>query len=480
MSEQKFQIENFTVHFLYTFMLDNPQIDEVKDSLDNSLREKVKMKKVEIIKGVSIKKTGSGSFLNVYNPYLSIEFPDLLDQHIRWEQTPLGEMVWKGDFKRSMRIYPSGIGILRIEVSVKNNNLPIEKIIQICRMDRYDFPLHFDDPLDKETLHPQTLLTLFENSMSYIAQQMQKKKFNWVDRDRSFGKNDESLLVDDKEIKFQYPYILTAIGIQEDEEKPICEVVEKFKTEVAGIFRVVYSKTINEKFLKEYLSPLVNLSIDSKSFLTLYNRSCLYMYRCAKETEREYSYRLLEPLIETIELLRMRWHSYIIINAILDNEINKMYGLIETKKKSDKFQQIFSDIIKWKKILSTSLEDPITFRRAGGTLNELYEKGMEEFRIKELQDIILSKMTILDRLYNDIREFVKMNRIQKESKRIPKIFIGLIGLIGISGLLQLTKWGEYIKELLNNNLLWGMIIFWTLFIIIIVLSLSYISHKEEE
>ena len=214
------------------------------------------------------------------------------------------------------------------------------------------------------------------------------------------------------------------------------EKKNSYQKELAAILlRLVYEdwEKVDNTFLAKYGETLegrlVNMHVYSRLFVNLDIRSCVAVHvveddlkEDEKEKRKSLTKNYLPALLDTIQLIRMRWSAYVILNAYMDKKIKK---LRETSAKIDAQEKIseadiysiLHGIAFIRKELSTSLETPITFKRAAASLNNIYEHGVRLFGIDALETMVIEKMKMLDRSYEDIREKRGLEELKRLSEK---------------------------------------------------------------
>ena len=139
---------------------------------------------------------------------------------------------------------------------------------------------------------------------------------------------------------------------------------------------------------------------------------------------------LEDALIETVSYLRMMWHVFTVTNARLDPLLSRLYDqmvradeplsnanpdneeLVATLM--SELRQKQRELIRAKADAIRALQDPITCRLGSQTMSNVFDHGIECFRIGELRRATLEKMEHLSRLFEEVSAYLRWN----ESERI--------------------------------------------------------------
>jgi hypothetical protein len=153
---------------------------------------------------------------------------------------------------------------------------------------------------------------------------------------------------------------------------------------------------IDRGFVRKYTNSdeafPVNMNLNSKLFMNFDPRSCL-LFRA--EGEGDPSMFILPSLLSVIELIRIRWHSTIIINGILDLMTEKIEEFADFPMK------ILNEVINNRTKLVNMLEDPMAYSWGGGSLNVLYNVAIKQLWIERLEKKSIEKISLIDKIYID-------------------------------------------------------------------------------
>lgn len=409
-----------TFNFIYTSMLSNLDVTEAYNILYSKNYNRDYKKVMLLDSGFA---DGIEPFLNVSDLWLRIIYHDIIAT-IEWEGTNKEKRTFKITISRSMRLFSSGVLSFHIQV-VSKEVLEFEDIVSIIRADRDHLQLYYEGEKEDK---PRELFQFFERDIKRMLLNLSERglKCQWLDlgieweRGR-WKKKSKPCLVGKY---FEYPYVVTSVKLIDHRDKNTEEVVKELSHGFSAVLRAVRISFANKKFLDTYMNPEANILTDSRAFLTLYPRSCLFVSGDRKEHPGE---ETIIGVIDTVELLRMRWHSLIITNVLLDRSINNLLKEFKTHLtgRSDRHRasltSMFSDIVQLRIDIAEMLQDPIAYRRAAGHLSELYELGIERFRINELQNLVLAKLTQVDRIYENIVELGRRSELESLDKEWAEI-----------------------------------------------------------
>lgn len=172
------------------------------------------------------------------------------------------------------------------------------------------------------------------------------------------------------------------------------------------------TKVLDKSHLKHYIDSdgrLANMCASSKFFMHLDMRVAIAIY-----DEKDSTTALIESsiptFVETINFLRMRWHTYVVADIWLDELIKKIcYQFRKVRDKPEILEKLLKkqlEIILVRSEMLRCLQDPITYQTSSGSSIILYKKGVEKFHINELQNIVLNKLDELHKLHDMISQYL--------------------------------------------------------------------------
>lgn len=371
---------------------------------------------------------GIEPFLNISEPFLLVTYPEITTT-IELSTVSNNSSVKRITLSRS--IYFLGSGVLSYSIKlVCKESLKFEEVVSIIRSDKDCLKLSYKS---YEEGKPIILFDFFKNDVEVVLLNLCKGglECEWLCVGKAFGQNGlekkprlEPFLVGEH---FQLPYVTTCINLPDYRDKDIETIVGRLSCGFGSILRAKDGHFVNKKFMDLYLSRKANISMDSRVFLTLYPRTCLFVYGGEKKHPGE---ETIIGIVEIVELLRMIWHGLLVANILLDRNIHgfrRQYERYEaelsnsTKTDSAGLTKILSDIAGLRINLAEMLEDPIAYRRDSSHLSELYDSGIKRFRIGELRTMVLAKLEQVDRIYDNIRELRRRNDIESMEAEWEKV-----------------------------------------------------------
>lgn len=400
-------------------------------------------------------------YLLIDNPYLIIEFkPSRINLYEEGSRK-----VWRsGMLLRTIRLYESGMGLYRVTLKIDNSdkNSYLEAIDIISIAEAGSSHRELLEPIDSKrflTLRKNNRkLDLFEtyyedvsilrNSLSKELRQIFKntmtgyvyKRLRWIEVQEGLVRSGP---MEEECSPFQNPYVFHKIKMSEDLFKIIPGCDEKFETfsnskeqklsrislDIQDIVlrRVEAGRTSPhyvEKYTESFKGDLANMCVSSRAFVNIHIRSMVYI---SSSTVKANSYDgfVMPALLDTLELVRMKWYAYVMLNRYLDVQVSKLlkqfYLLSEEQISAveDNLMKCQNTIIALKSEILRVMELPLSYRRASATATTVYDQGERIFEIKELQEIVIRKIDCLDRLFHNVNE-VRRRLIAKETDKVLK------------------------------------------------------------
>ena len=108
-------------------------------------------------------------------------------------------------------------------------------------------------------------------------------------------------------------------------------------------------------------------------------------------------------LLNTLEIIRTRWHMSILINAQLDLDLENFL----TEASSKNFE-ILVNLNKRRKRFASFLHDPLPYSFEGGSVSEIARIAAEEMQLAELRNMTIEKFATLDKLHADQMKIVRL------------------------------------------------------------------------
>lgn len=183
-------------------------------------------------------------------------------------------------------------------------------------------------------------------------------------------------------------------------ESPRAEKSRAIRSYEEVIAPILYRSVTGEDFQIEpaYINPpmrpegmgIYNMNLDARLFLHMSRRSILCM--CQSQDKNPATY-FIPVLLDLCERSHSRWQSLIVLNKILDESLRN-FTERESQPK-EKLQKMIKLINKF----TICLEDPTTYVISGDALREIHEKLVDTYRLKDLMEVVLKKVDMLERLY---------------------------------------------------------------------------------
>ncbi|ODS32630.1 MAG: hypothetical protein SCARUB_02231 [Candidatus Scalindua rubra] len=117
-----------------------------------------------------------------------------------------------------------------------------------------------------------------------------------------------------------------------------------------------------------------------------------------------------------MELIRSRWHISIAINALLDKDIE----ILKNEPSQDNLKFLLN-LIKRRKLFALFLSDPIPYSFEGGTIGDINEVARNEFFLDHLKEMTYKKFEVVDRLYKDQMESIRISQFDTFEKEMQEM-----------------------------------------------------------
>lgn len=240
-----------------------------------------------------------------------------------------------------------------------------------------------------------------------------------------------------KDLVAQNPYVLSVVEVESGEEEPLFwqrishEAINRYEHEElsAILFRMVYPDRAFRENLKETISSiripyelrgsskdvLKNYAWDSRILMCFSRVSSLFA--CENKNQSPASF-IKNSLLDSLEILRTRWHMSILINALLDQDM----AMIQDKASSDN-EEALKIIIKRRKQFAHFLDDPLPYNFEGSSVTQIIAEAEEEMWLSKLRTMTASKLELLEKLYQDYEKSIQYQfdeELEKEVKRSLK------------------------------------------------------------
>jgi hypothetical protein len=339
-------------------------------------------------------------------------------------------------------VYLSNIGMRRKQLEEqddRNRNFS-QFMLNQHNKEIFLFEIFFKDITNlkkalEENVNPQKKYIL---QKSYIQRKENERLFKWVDTD------EELKLVGDvqkygSELHFQDPFPVICLSIPDKVYAYNFLDPEQRKVFLKGQnIKYIRESKANPRLFKELLMLLFrskltqfqdmtfakgfnlldegrvpNMCSNSSVFLYLYSRSAVTVSTKNSLLKKHADY-IVPAFIETIHYLRMRWHTYVIASQWQDRIIESL------SRNSTDFRDVLKKIIASRRDISRALSDPLTYRLGSGSMDKIYEIGLNIFRIDELRKIIVDKFSMIDALYSNLFEYEKVQELDMIEEEIRK------------------------------------------------------------
>jgi hypothetical protein len=464
---QNFEARELTLHLVYTFLFSSFNLEDVISSTEDEQNLQKKLSTQLGFDAVKFHWSGEDVSLskrrNSYlDPYLhlkisSIEIEQTVNEAVnllRWnDQGELYEpsFIEVASLKYKILLLELGQGTLEFEIAFRTGNQELFDVPSIAmlsnlgmRRQKFSEQVGKDDENLKFSEFKLTegdseffFATYFYETVSKVREALVgifNKELRWIETDP------ELKLIGDIQkygtsVHFQDPFPITQLTLPDElyaqsfldpiqaktligEKSPsILEDIEAWKHNQARISKEVLTILFRSKafdfpdvsFARSFScfsnGKLGNMCSTSVVFLQLYSRSGLAI-RAESNKSLDHAEYIFPAFIEAVKYLRLRWHTYVILTHWLDKVLEKFYG---NNLEPENAIEIVTNVIEIRKEIARSLTDHTTYRTASGSLNIMHELGIRIFRLEELQTIFMSRLGLLDALYNDQKEKLRLS-----------------------------------------------------------------------
>lgn len=387
----KIEFVRATIHFIYSFL---PRLEE-----DQIVLQEKDFKRLYKSCGKPDNRKGITPYLDLDLEMGFVQFPDYTGS--------LNDMAII--VKPMVRLFPLGSTCcLSIHASKKGGaRLSTDDIHSLLCLVR-----------QKQGMSPSPKVIHVENEEKSIYDVFQHILKQLVDKANA-GHEQEgklSIMCNDHLLKTdpepQTPWVVTVLELTEPAHKAFCDsfsnadspllakskAISAFEQDIAPIlFRSVTGSDfqVEPAYIRSaYLEQrpgIYNMNVDARLFVHISRRSILCL--CDRQKEDPAAY-FIPVLLDLCEITRARWHALILMNKIMDESLKNFRSGEGTTPK-----QRLERIISLSDRFATCLEDPGTFVCSGDALREIHERLKDTFRIKDLAEVILRKLDMLERLY---------------------------------------------------------------------------------
>lgn len=235
--------------------------------------------------------------------------------------------------------------------------------------------------------------------------------------------DEEIMDFDAEDVESQNPYVLSVVELQAPEEgeeaKAIGDVASpeesRYKELAAILFRLVYSYSffdnlkghiINVKIPSDLLDEsgrVRNYAWDKRSLMWFSKTSSLFACNSKDDVP---AVLIKNSLLDTLEIIRTRWHMSILINAQLDLDLENFRAVA-----SEMNLEILKNLNRLRKRFASYLHDPLPYSFEGGSVSEIADVASRGMQLAELRNMTIDKFATLDKLHADQMKLVELHRI---------------------------------------------------------------------
>lgn len=468
-SGTKFEATSLTLHLVYTFLFSSFNIeDKINTSHDETKAREAIAQALEVENdcivihwaGKDTREEKKGSYLD---PYLHLKLSRIEINHILSDR--LEYLEWKKNkytvtqIRYRLLLLESGQGALEFILDLKRSReelFNIQNIVHLSNLGMYREKV-WNHEYDKDIVSSKSklikrdgeilLFLMFykitkalQGTLADFCNRDEENEFKWIDTDQQLklvGRIDDHASVP----HFQDPFPVMELTLsdenyahtfldieqaeiligkdQSDYSNNWIQNQEKLNKELLTILsrsKVFHYPDVSFASRFGYLinNRLVNMCSTSLIFLHLYSRSGIAIRPQNKMAEDHAEY-IVPAFIETVLYLRMRWHTYVAATQWLDKIIENL------SKNQTPFKEILKMIIESRRGISRALCDPITYRLGSGSMNKVYESGLDIFRMRDIEKIVSEKSDMIDRLYANLFEQQRIDVSEEISKKYLKV-----------------------------------------------------------
>lgn len=147
-----------------------------------------------------------------------------------------------------------------------------------------------------------------------------------------------------------------------------------------------------------------NLAWDSRLHLSCDHLTVLL----AKHENAKPQHGFIEySLLDALEILRTRWHMSIVMNALLDQDIDR-----EKSDDSKRNLNALRDLIRRRQQFGKLLHDPLAYRFVGGAVTDVVEQLEAGLSLDKLQRSTRQKFETLDKVLQDRLTYVQLQEFE--------------------------------------------------------------------
>lgn len=150
---------------------------------------------------------------------------------------------------------------------------------------------------------------------------------------------------------------------------------------------------------------LKNLSWDSRLFVAIYRQISIIVQLNHNKPNIPFIRR---SLLDAVELLHTRWYFNIIMNALLDNEIDRLSDtsvIVNT--------DILEDLIGKRKLFAYFLHNSIPYRFWGGSVTDVISIAEKNMWLEKLKEMTYKKFQIIDQIIDQSMQYTSLKSFKK-------------------------------------------------------------------
>jgi hypothetical protein len=346
------------------------------------------------------------------------------------------------DLKIQIRLLGNGTGAVRVTLQFSKDDLclpflpehsmSISEIWGICEL----APSITSGEVSLEKLEPR--FKKWNLSLSKIAKKTQEAFIAGLpdkielahsiaaDADSASSADNLKLLGSTKHCGDQYPFTVVQIEGYANEKAPLSSLTKPFsgktlveknlEAEISTVLLRYFDwRTLDRHFAVKNNASMDSLYCSENLYLNISFRSCLAILD-KSWLEHKTMVPWTESLLDTVALLRTRWHQLVVSNlavaAMTFDLVRRQRQLGSQNGPSilpplNLDHEFLARYIELRGQAVRALEHPITYRRSLGAFAGLYDRGVDRFSIAQLQESLSEKLQAADRLYQHSQDLTR-------------------------------------------------------------------------
>lgn len=308
------------------------------------------------------------------------------------------------------RLFDNGAGSITFRVTIEND-VNFRRIYEVHSLNQRMYEKSETFARLQWKNNKEDLFNIFSRLIYEVESNINEHEYLVELQDR------EIMNIDAVDIEAQNPYVLSVIELSDSiystklfdmssPDKPQCKEL------AAILFRLVYPSDFFENLLhqlthvripSELLSDtktIQNYAWDDRVLMWFSKTSSLF---ACTDKEKVPAVLIKNSLLNTLEIIRTRWHMSILINAQLDLDLENF--LTEASSKN---LEILVNLTKRRKRFASFLHDPLPYSFEGGSVSEIARIAVEEMQLAELRNMTIEKFATLDKLHADQMKIVRL------------------------------------------------------------------------